>query len=257
VAADYAAAPHAEDAQVRRGLRGRFSRWGLLVAACAILLIAALGALAVLWAVTSDRSSTSYTVGATILGIEMEVGRGSVEIIGGGREEVQVLRTDHSVYGHEPTERRALADGVLKIESSCASLVVGSCSADYRITVPESLSVTITADHGDVRLTAYRGSANVSTVDGSVSADSYCGYVLHATTRGGSIDVAALCSPDQLELRTDTGDVTASVPPGRYSVEADTNGGSVTVAGLERTDDAPWTIRALSNGGDVTVRAAS
>jgi Putative adhesin len=257
VAADYAAAPHTEDARVHRGLRRRLSRWGLLVAACATMLLAALAVLAVLWAVSSDRSSTTYSVGATILEVEMEVTRGSVEIIGGGREEVQVLRTDRSVYGHEPTEQRAVVDGVLRIESSCASLVVGSCAADYRVTVPESVAVTIAAEHGDVRLTAYRGSANVSTGDGTISADSYCGYVLQATTRSGSIDVTALCSPDQLELRTDTGDLTATVPPGRYGIEADTNGGMVSVVGLERDDEAPWTIRALSNSGDIVVKAAS
>jgi Putative adhesin len=257
VVADYAAAPHTEDADVGRGPRRRLSRWGLLVTASATLLIAALVVLAALWALTSHRKSTSYAVGAAVLGVEMDVGRGNVEIIGGGRDEVQVLRTDRSLYGHEPQEQRTVADGVLRIESNCASLVVGSCTADYRVTVPESVSVTIVAKHGNVRLTAYRGSANVSTGEGSISAESFCGYVLEATAKAGSIDVTALCSPDHLELRTDSGNVRAAVPPGRYSVEADTNGGTVAVLGLERADDAPWTIQALTNSGDVVVEAGS
>jgi hypothetical protein len=256
VAADYAA-PHVEGAEAGRGLRGRISRWGLLVAASATVLIAATAVMTVLWLATSDRSSTSYSVGGAVLGVELDIGRGNVEILGGGRDEVQVIRTDRSLYGHEPRERRTVANGVLRIESRCASLVVGSCAADYIVTVPESVSLTITSGRGDVRLTPYRGSAQVWTSHGSIAADAFCGFVLQATARGGSIDVTALCSPELLELRTGRGDVTATVPPGRYRIEADSSGGSVAVRGLESADDAPWRIQALSSSGNVTVKAAS
>jgi hypothetical protein len=251
------AAPHAEGAELGRRLRARVSRWGVLVAASAIVLVAAILIMAGLWLATSDRASTSYSVGSAVLGVEIIVVRGDVEILGGGLDEVQVVRAERSLYGHEPTERRTTADGVLRIESSCPSLVVGSCGADYRVTVPESVAVTVSAEHGDVRLAGYRGSAHVFADEGSITADAFCGFVLQATARGGSIAVSAICSPERLELRTDTGDVEAAVPPGRYTVDADTNGGRVVVRGLERVEDAPWTIQALSSTGDVTVEAGS
>jgi DUF4097 and DUF4098 domain-containing protein YvlB len=150
-----------------------------------------------------------------------------------------------------------VANGVLRIASGCPSLVVGSCAADYRVTVPESVPLTVTAEHGDVRLTAYRGSAQVWTAEGSITANAFCGFVLQATARRGSIDIAALCSPERLELRTDSGDVAATVPPGRYSIDADTSEGSVALSGLERAENAPWKIQALSNSGDVTVEAGT
>lgn len=256
MAADYAAT-HADGADTRRRWRERLSSWGLIVAASVAVLAAAAAAMAVLWVATADRSSTSYSVPGALLGIEIDVGRGNVEILGGGRDEVQVLRSEKSLYGHEPEERRTLANGVLRIESRCVSLVVGSCTADYRVTVPESVAVTITAARGDVRLTAYRGSAHVVTERGSITADAFCGFVFEATARGGSIDVSAICSPERLELRTDSGDVAATVPPGRYSIDADSNVGTVAVDGLERAVDAPWTIQALSSSGNVSLEAAS
>jgi hypothetical protein len=256
VAADYAA-PHADGADLRRGLRGRMSRWGMLVAASAVVLVTAALVMAALWAATSDRTSTSYFVSDAVLGIEIDVARGNVEIFGGGRDEVQVRRVERSLYGHRPQEHRAVANGILRIESRCPTLVLGSCAADYRVTVPESVAVTVTAERGDVRLTAYRGSAEVWTSKGSIAAEAFCGFVLQATARGGSIDVSAICSPERLELRTDRGNVTATVPPGRYSVDADSSDGNVAVRGLERVSDAPWTVQALSNSGNVTVEAGT
>jgi hypothetical protein len=95
------------------------------------------------------------------------------------------------------------------------------------------------------------------TGGGSITADAFCGFVLEATARGGSIDVSAICSPERLELRTDSGDVAATVPPGRYSIDADSNVGTVAVEGLERAVDAPWTIQALSSSGNVRLKAGS
>lgn len=254
MAADYAA-PHAEGADPRREGRRRVSSWGLLVSASVTILVAVALLMAGLWAATSHQGSTSYAVPGALLGVELDVTRGDVEIFGGGSASVEVRRTDRSLYGHEPEEHRTVANNVLRIESRCPSLVIGSCSADYRLTVPESVALTVTAEQGDVRLVGYRGSAHLSTRDGSISAGGFCGYVFQATAKGGNVDVEAVCSPEAIELRTDTGDVAAAVPPGRYSVEVDTNGGATDVSGLEVADDAPWKIQALSNTGDVTVQA--
>lgn len=229
----------------------------MLVAASAAVLVAIAVVMAVLWLVTSDRTSTSYAVTGALLAIELDIARGDVEILGGGRGEVQVRRTERSLFGHEPEERRTMESGVLRITSRCVSFVVGSCTADYRITIPESVPITISAKRGHVHLDAYRGSARVTTDDGSITANAFCGFVLQATTRHGSIDVATICSPERLELRTDSGDVSATVPRGRYSIDADSADGRVAVSGLEHADDAPWTIQALSASGDVTLKAGS
>lgn len=257
--AEYAA-PHAEIEQREDGiLRARVSTWSVLVASSGAVLLAAVSALTLWWAATYDEDTTSLTakLPSTLLGIELTVARGDVEIVPGGPEDVLISRTEWSAYGQRPQERRAILDGVLKIESNCASLVLGSCAADYQLTVPEHVPVTISAERGDVRLGAFRGSARVSTRGGSIFVDSFCGFFLRATAKGGDIDVGAVCSPERIELRTDTGDVRLAVPTGTYNIDADTNGGRLSVRGLVDADGAVSAIQALSDSGNVTVEAGS
>jgi hypothetical protein len=233
--------------------------WGVLVATSGAILLTAVGGLTLWWAATYDEDTTSLTarLPSTLLGIELTVARGDVEIVAGGQEDVLISRTEWSAYGHRPRERRAILDGVLRIESSCASLVLGSCAADYQLAVPENVPVTISAERGDVRLGAFRGTARVSTRGGSIFVDAFCGFLLHATARGGDINVGAACSPERIELRTDTGDVRVAVPSATYNIDAETNGGRLNVRGLVHADGAPFAIQALSNSGNVTVEAGS
>jgi DUF4097 and DUF4098 domain-containing protein YvlB len=99
----------------------------------------------------------------------------------------------------------------------------------------------------------YRGSAQLETNEGSISVAAFCGFVLQATTKTGNINVGTGCSADRLELRSDTGNVAASVPEGRYGIDAATSSGSATVRGVTQDDAAAWSIQALSNRGSVTV----
>src|SRR5918994_7689639 len=168
-----------------------------------------------LWLGTSGTRSSSYAFAGPLLAIEIEVGRGDVEILGGGRSDVHVRRTERFAYDHAPRERLALEDGVLKIGSECASLVIGTCAADYALAIPDNVAVTIRAAHGDVRLLAYRGSAQVTATRGGIAVEAFCGFVLQATARRGDIDVEAACAPERLELRSERGDVTAVVPARR------------------------------------------
>jgi DUF4097 and DUF4098 domain-containing protein YvlB len=61
------------------------------------------------------------------------------------------------------------------------------------------------------------------------------------------------CPPPQLSLRTTSGDVRATVPTGRYQVDAASASGSLSVDGIVETADAPFSIEVLSSTGDVLV----
>jgi hypothetical protein len=56
-------------------------------------------------------------------------------------------------------------------------------------------------------------------------------------------------------MRTGSGDMTARVPLGQYSIDAETLDGDVTLEGLADDPTATPRIQALSNSGDVTVQA--
>jgi len=226
------------------------------VAASTFVLVAAAASMTGLWAATSGTRSTSFIAAGSVLRVEIDLERGNLALVGGGLDEVNVRRTDHFSYDHSPSEVRTLDVGVLRIRSSCAALLVGSCFADYRVTVSDNVPVVVRAPHGSIRLVSYRGSAELDTTYGNISVPSFCGFVLQATTKTGDIDVHTGCSADRLELRADTGDVTVSVPEGRYRVDAATSNGSASVRGVTESDDAPWSIQALSNTGNVTVLGA-
>ena len=248
-----AAAERPETSRAEEGRARRLSPWGRVVAASIFVLIAAAASMVGLWAATAGTHTESFIAAAEVLRVELDIGRGNVQIVGGGLDEVQVRRTDHFAYDHSPQEARTQEDGVLRVTSTCANLVLGSCYADYRVKVSDNVPVVVHAPHGDIAIESYRGSAQLETIDGNISVRSFCGFVLQATTKAGSIDVSARCSADRLELRTDTGNVTASVPPGRYRVDAATSNGRATVRGVTQAGDAPWSIQALSNTGNVTV----
>lgn len=252
--AGYTAVGERRDASIaEEGRARRLSPWVRLVAASVFVLVAAAGSLTGLWAATSGSESTSFIAAAEVLRVELDVGRGSVELFGGGLDEVRVRRTDNFAYDHSPDELRTLENGVLRITSTCANLLIGSCSADYQVTVSDNVPVVVRASHGSIRLAAYRGSAQLETTEGSISVSSFCGFVLQATTKTGDVDVGAGCSADRLELRSGTGDVTATVPSGRYRVDAATSTGRASIRGVTSADDAAWSIQALSNTGNVTV----
>jgi Putative adhesin len=248
--ADAAGAP-SERAWAR--LRRRTSTWTLVVAASVFALAAAAAAMGVLWLVTSGSRSVSYPFSGPLLRVEIEVGSGDVQILGGGRSSVHVRKTERFAYGHSPQERLDLDGGVLTIASQCASLIVGTCSSDYELAVPDNVALTIRATDGDVRLDGYRGSADVATTRGRIVIDRFCGFLLQATARTGDIDVDTECASERLDLRSDSGDVRAVVPGGRYRIDAGANDGRVAVRGVVHGDDAPWEIQALSGSGDVTI----
>jgi DUF4097 and DUF4098 domain-containing protein YvlB len=243
----------------RRLLRTRPASWTLLVAGSVVILLGAATAFAATWLATTSESSTEYTalVPGTLVRVELSVAAGDVEVLGGATADVLVNRTDTSTFGHSPQERRIVSDGVLRIESTCPTLVVGECESDYRLTVPETVPLTISAQHGAIRLVAFRGAVSLSTAGGDVAVDAFCGATLDATARSGDIEVIATCSPDRLSFLTASGDVAVRVPPGLYNVEAESISGEADVRGVTDEPGAPFRIQASTNSGDVTVEAGS
>jgi hypothetical protein len=255
--AELAAAPSDRTAPSEStSARRRVSGWAAVVIACTVVVVAVLATFAVVWATSATKGSTSYTatLPGTLLGIEIALDDGDVEIVGASGTDVFVNRSDSGAFGLAPSERRMILGNVFRLESSCPRLIIGSCKARYRISVPEKVRVKIEATRGDVRVNAHRGLVDLSTSGGNISVEAFCGTLVRATAKGGDIDVSASCPPQRVEVRTDTGDVTVAVPSGMYSIEADSNTGTAEVDALTSLDTAPFRIQALSNSGDVIVR---
>jgi len=234
----------------------RLSLWAWLVGASAVLLVGGAVVLALWWALSSETRVASYSVRGTLTGVTLDLAGADADIVGGrSRPVVEVRRTDAFAFGLPATAQRELAGGELRLRSRCPQTVLGSCSARYRVTVPDNVAVTVRTGSGDVRFTGFRGSARINTNAGNISADGFCGFTLLARAVSGNVRASAACAPERLELRSRSGEVRAVVPPGRYRVDADSDEGRRRVAGVTPTDDAPFQIQALSSTGDVDVEA--
>ncbi|MGH2892357.1 MAG: DUF4097 family beta strand repeat-containing protein [Solirubrobacteraceae bacterium] len=229
------------------------SRWGLSLIGSAALLVAAAVVLGVLWLSSAKTTTVSARVPGSLMGVEVRVQSGDVTIVGGSHSGVAITRSGHSVFGHGPVERRSISSGIVRITSRCPRLVIGSCTASYRIDVPNDVPISVRTEQGDVRLDSYHGSADIATDGGAINVEGYCGFVLGAASASGDVNVSSACSPERLTLRSGTGDVSATVPPGNYRIQAASSSGRTTVTGLVDDDGAPWAIQALSNTGRVTV----
>jgi hypothetical protein len=232
----------------------RISPWGALVAMSAVLVVGAAAALLIATVASSHEREVRFAVRGSLSGVSLDVGDADVEIAGGGqRELLEVQRTDRYAFGHDAVATRTVAMGELRLRSRCPKAVPHACSSRYRLVVPDNVPVDVRATGGTVRLRGYRGSARLTTRSGDIEVAGFCGFSLQARAESGDIATSAACAPQQLMLRSTAGSVRASVPPGRYKVEAESTNGAEHVSGVAPVSDAPFSIQALSSSGDVVV----
>jgi hypothetical protein len=231
----------------------RLRGWDAAVALSAATLALVGLALALDWLFTYRGDAATFSTPAPLRRVELDVGAGNVVVQGGAPGDVRVRRTERASFGRAPRERRSLTAGVLRVASSCPRIVVGSCGAEYRLTVPDDVTVSVRTRRGSVRLDGFHGSAQVQTGSGEVIATAFCGFRLSVLSVSGDIHAIAACAPKSLDLRSGQGDVTALVPPGRYRVEATSGAGRRRVAGVLPSPAARFLITARSASGAVTV----
>jgi hypothetical protein len=230
------------------------SPWGRLVALSAVVVVGCLVGLGAWAAASTKHRVASYSVSGTVSGVALDLDGADVVIARGGRRRgVEVYRMDRYAFGLQPRSRPEASAGQFRLVSRCPMTVLHSCSVSYRVVVPDSVSIDLRTGSGSIRLEGYRGPAQIATRSGDVSVTGYCGFSLQARTESGNIDASTLCSPPQLSLRATHGNVRAVVPAGRYRLDAETAGGTRTVQRIADSQEAPFSIQALSSAGDVTV----
>jgi len=234
----------------------RVSRWGVVVTVSALLVVGGAAALVIASIASRRERSVSFAVRGSLNGVALDVSDADVEIAGGGqRALLGVQRIDRFAFGHDADVRRVVTGGELRIRSRCPSTVPRGCSVRYRVVVPDNVPVIVRTTGGTVRFRGYRGSARVTTRSGDIDIGAFCGFSLDARAESGDVTASAACAPQQLSLRSTSGSVRASVPPGRYRVEAESASGTHRVLGVASVSDAPFSIQALSSSGDVLVEA--
>lgn len=203
--------------------------------------------------VSDQHRTRTYSYPGPLSRVDLRLSSARVAIVGSSSSTIEVRRSDDYAFGHAARERRSVDAGVLRISSSCPRVVVGSCSASYELAVPETVTVTVGTTSGDIRLTGFRGNAAMRSGSGNIDVAAYCGFNLAAASGAGDIHVSAACAPRSLVLRTRSGNLLASVPPGRYRIGVGSGSGHERVTGVRPDAAAPFTIDAHSGSGNVSV----
>lgn len=177
---------------------------------CAAVAVAGGGMYAA--AETFDTTKTNDTrVTQSIDRIVVKVDSGDVEFARGGRY-VEIHETKSYVLD-SPEVSRQIEHGVLTIETECDGPLSVVCNTDFRIQVPDGVSV-------DAR-----------TYVGDVEVDGVAAPRIDARGYVGDIQIDAARKAD-IDARTNVGDVDVEVPKRSYdprSVDADTDVGSVDI----------------------------
>ncbi|MGZ4173787.1 MAG: DUF4097 family beta strand repeat-containing protein [Solirubrobacteraceae bacterium] len=231
----------------------RLRGWNAAVMASAALLALLVLMTGVGWLASQRSQTTSYAISSPLTRIDLHLSSGRAVIVGATSPAVEVRRTADFAFGHSAREQRSISGQVLRIDSGCPRIVVGSCSASYEIAVPESVAVNVQTTAGDVRVTDFRGAASLETHSGNVDVEAYCGFNLSASSGSGDVRVATACAPARLDLRSGSGNALALVPPGRYRIRATSGRGRQRIRGVVRSDTAPFTIDVHSGSGSVAV----
>jgi hypothetical protein len=224
------------------------------VSVCAVLVVAVLLALAIGDLGSRRERLVSFGVAGELDGVTLDLGASAVDVERAAQgSTVRVERTERFAFGHAARVMRTIESGRLRLRSRCPRTVLHACSVGYRVLVPDNVPIDVRTGGGDVRFHGYRGSALVSTNSGDIDVRGFCGFLLQARTETGDVTASTACPPPQLSLRSTSGDVRATVPAGRYQVDAASAAGSLAVRGVSQVSDAPFSIEVLSSTGDVSV----
>jgi len=236
----------------------RLSPWGRVVAISALLVVGGAVALAVGAFASSQPRVVIYPVKGAVAGLTLDVGDGDVTVIGGGRRDtVEVQRSERYSFGHRPEVEPRVEGATYLVHARCPATLIGPCTVDHRVVVPDNVALDIRTSGGRVSLRGYRGSARIVTGSGAIDIFGYCGNSLDARAGSGDITVEAACAPPRLSLRSGSGSIDAVLPAGRYDLDVESTSGSESVRGLTPRADAPYAVQVLSASGDVSVEGQS
>jgi hypothetical protein len=202
------------------------------------------------------RDATTRTILANpVHRIVVRADAGDVDIRAGLTGDVVVTRRDAWVVDR-PTVSERYADGVLTIRTRCGGLKsVLRCRSNLQIDAPPAVDVAVRTEAGDVDLRGLSGRADVQTASGDIRTHRLEPVTVRALTDAGNVTLDLFGEPARTEAESNGGNVRVTVPYGPYHVDANAAAGSVKVEGVIRDDLAPQAIDALTNAGDITVRA--
>jgi hypothetical protein len=199
--------------------------------------------------------TTRTTIADPVTRMVIHADVGDVDVRAGLTGDVVVQRHDAWVV-NKPEVAETYANGTLTIWTKCGGLKsILRCRSDLMIDAPPEVDVVVRSDAGDVDLRGLSGRADIQTSSGDISTHRLNPVTVRAMTDAGNVSLDLFGAPARTDARSNAGNVRVVVPYGPYRVDAATDAGNVKVEGIIRDDLAPQAINALTDAGDITVRA--
>ncbi|MFI7642990.1 hypothetical protein [Nonomuraea sp. NPDC049400] len=212
-------------------------------------------------------SAQSFALTGTALKIRSALG--GVRVLPGTAGRVEVERWVRGKAADDGNATWSLRDDTLRLGADC-TMVFGDCGARYHVKVPPGVRLSIDAADG-VILNGLTQEVDVSSRDriqvsgttgklrlrseGPVTGEGLKSPDVRCQTSDGAIDLTFAGQPTALDLRSQEGRVTATVPEASYAISARSKEGTER-SELKHDAKSPNTITARSNSGDVRILVA-
>lgn len=179
--------------------------------------------------------------------VTIDVGSGDVRVTGADVSAVTVAARIEGASNHLG---HALTGGKLSLVDDCHE---SHCSVDLDAVVPAGVAVEVHTGSGDVALDALLGSILVQTGSGDVHGSALAGADLSVDSGSGDLNVEVNEPAERIHLETHAGDIALEVPAGSYRLNVGTRTGDRSLRRVSNDSDAPGSIDAFTNAGDVAV----
>lgn len=197
----------------------------------------------------------SFTVSDKVTALSIEAPGGDIEVIGDSGGTVRVTETI-TYAGDKPKTGREVSGGKLSLSagSDCGPIEDSDCDVTYHVKVPRTLvSVRLVELGGSITVKNLDGTVDARTTGGSLHASELAGRSLVARVSGGDMTGSFTEVPDKVDVDTNGGDVTVTVPgTASYAVDAQSTGGKKNVS-VNTDPGSARTIKLRVVGGDVSL----
>jgi hypothetical protein len=233
------------------------TRHHVLIALGALLSVAlvAWGALTLVDLMAHQHEDVHLSFSVPASQVRIRLSSGSVHVVPAAGSTVEVDR--HLAWGlSHPHRKEQVVDGVLEITAGCSGIINTYCTTRYDLAVPRTFALQVRSQDGSVRVTGLDGPLDLSSSNGSITADNLGSTDVQAGSSNGSLRLVFAVEPRHVQANSSNGSVTVSVPPvsGPYRVDAHSSNGTTRLD--VRTDpQSDRLIVAHSSNGSVTVRA--
>lgn len=168
----------------------------------------------------------------------------------------QAISVTEQVQGATTTKAATGTNAVLTSRCPEGIHFGNTCRVDYQVTVPARVTVDIEGAAGDITLTGPLTNATVNTSAARITGTGLGAGTIQATTNAGQVDLSFAAAPASVQVKTDAGKVTLTVPgTDKYNVTVNTTIGSQDVS-VDKDPSSAHRIEVTATIGAVTVKKA-